>query len=160
MKYLAMEAVLDENKKYRYLLHRKWGMNGQKMVFICLNPSTADGKVDDPTLQKCVAIADNNGCHELEIVNLFAFRATDHKKLHTVIDPVGPLNDQYIQQTANSAAIVVLAWGNKGRLKERDQEVLDLVMGNKLMCLKQNNNGCPAHPLYQRADSKLMPFEP
>jgi hypothetical protein len=74
-----------------------------------LNPSTADGKEDDPTIRRCIGFAKSWGNGSLEVVNLFGFRATDPKELLEVKDPIGPENNIWIGLAANESARIVLA---------------------------------------------------
>jgi hypothetical protein len=95
-------AIFDETKTYRYSLSRVWNPQKEKVVFICLNPSTADENIDDPTLKRCIDYAkrwsnEKYGC--LEMVNLFAYRSTDFNQLKKVSDPIGQQNDTYIINT-------------------------------------------------------------
>jgi hypothetical protein len=41
------DVILDRTGQYRYSLTRVWNSSKEKVVFICLNPSTADGENDD-----------------------------------------------------------------------------------------------------------------
>lgn len=78
-------------------------MTNRLACFIMLNPSTADGEVDDPTIRKCLSYCARWGCDRpldrtatispdrlyrytltrpgLIVVNLFAYRATDPRDL-------------------------------------------------------------------------------
>ncbi|MDP3851982.1 MAG: DUF1643 domain-containing protein [Luteolibacter sp.] len=49
-------AVLSSCGQYRYELWRRWA-EGPHVLFIMLNPSTADATNDDATIRKCVAYA-------------------------------------------------------------------------------------------------------
>ena len=81
---------------YRYLLTRRWG-TVPAMVWIMLNPSTADAFAEDPTIRRCLIFAHREGCGGLTVVNLFALRSTDPKALTRHPDPVGPANDTFIR---------------------------------------------------------------
>ena len=61
-------------------LTRRWA-EGPPLVVCMLNPSTADAEEDDPTIRRCVGFAKRDGFAALEVVNLFAFRATDPKAM-------------------------------------------------------------------------------
>ena len=37
------KAIISDCGKYRYELHREWDKSKRKVLFIMLNPSTADG---------------------------------------------------------------------------------------------------------------------
>ena len=76
------------------------------MVFVLLNPSTADEIKDDPTVAKSRRHAAGWGYGEVIILNAFAYRATDPRNMKAQPDPIGPKNDQVIQETC--AAVVDL----------------------------------------------------
>ena len=116
------------------------------VLFIGLNPSTADSTKDDPTLRRCVHFAQSRGYGSVSIVNLFAYRSTDPKVLLRLEEPSGPKNDLWIRKLAKISDIVIAAWGNVGSINDRSRHVLDLVP--HLYCLKVNRTGEPSHPLY------------
>src|SRR5947209_16246810 len=109
-------AIFDSTGTYRYSLWRQWSTDCPPVAFIMLNPSTADDRKDDPTIRRCIGFARAWGFGALEVVNLFAYRATDWSKLLEVDDPVGPENDDYIVQAVERCPCVVAAWGTKGVL--------------------------------------------
>src|SRR4051812_17109287 len=106
-------ALLSDDGLYRYRLWRIWEELAPVMVWVMLNPSTADADVDDPSIRKCVGFAKANGCGGIIVVNLFAWRATDPKELRAVADPVGPENDAHIRWAVKAPllATVVAGWG-------------------------------------------------
>ena len=75
-RYTAKNAVLSLDMKYRYVLRRDWG-EAPEVMFVMLNPSTADALKDDATVRKCVGFADAAGHGGLIICNLFALRSRD-----------------------------------------------------------------------------------
>ena len=70
---METSAVLSPCRQYRYALWRKWA-DGPQVLFVMLNPSTADESVDDPTIRRCISFAkawgfDCNGIeHPFEFV--------------------------------------------------------------------------------------------
>lgn len=167
-------ALLSSCGRYRYWLQRKWGENGKRAGFVMLNPSTADATVDDPTIRKCIAFASQWGCQELNVVNLFAFRATDPRELRKAQDPIGWENDRMILEALEGCNPIVAAWGT-GRAcrlfarpfkpldrKDRDIQVAAMIESKfgagALQCLRLCENGMPGHPLYLRVNEKLQPF--
>jgi len=150
-------AVISDDGKYRYSLIRKLTMFGTKgpCVFIMLNPSTADAATDDQTIRKCIHYAKSWRCSELVVVNLFALRSKDPKKLWAdeTKNPVGPLNDEAILWATNYATfnngIIICAWGNNGDYMHRANYVMGMVGDGICNYLKWNEKGNqPAHPLY------------
>src|SRR6266487_5248505 len=70
-------AVLDVSGIYRYSLWRAWSAYHPRIVFVLLNPSTADEQRNDPTIRRCMGFARTWNFGSVEVVNLFAYRATD-----------------------------------------------------------------------------------
>ena len=62
------------------------------MLFIGLNPSTADGIDDDPTIRRCIRFAKDRGYGRLSVANLFAYRATRPADLRRTRHPIGKAN--------------------------------------------------------------------
>ena len=142
-------------EEYRYLLHRTWARTGGGVMFLMMNPSTADIDVDDPTVAKCQRYARRWGYGSLYVANTFAYRATDQKRLMTVADPVGPENDRHILQMAKACRLLVLAYGKPHpTLQQRGLEVKAMLRKKRhaLHALKLCLDGTPGHPLYLRDD--------
>ena len=156
MSFIYKNATFSSCRKYRYSLSRIWDKKKKYVLFIGLNPSTADEEVDDPTIRRCINYAKNWGYGGFMMVNLFAYRTTLASNLKKVKYPVGIENDQYIVTLSKKADITVAAWGNNGNFYSRDKQVLSLV--SNLMCLKINKSGQSAHPLYLNKDLKLTRF--
>jgi hypothetical protein len=151
-------AVFDASGRYRYRLSRQWAKGGESVAFVMLNPSTADHEHNDPTIRRCIGLAQLWGFSALHVVNLFALRATEPATLRRARNPVGRQNNSYIEATVEEANQIVLAWGNHGQLRERNSEVLDLLSGYDLFCLGCNLSGQPKHPLYVPRNSSLFHF--
>jgi hypothetical protein len=162
-------AVLSEDRVYRYVLYRSldgedWDREFQDssvpqkrrtVCFVMLNPSTADESHNDPTIEKLMKYAALWGFQRLAVVNLFAIRETDSKKLRPLAsgrDIVGPDNDLYIQRVTVAADKIVLGWGNEGDILDRGIDVARMLgaIGVQLWCFKKTGTGQPTHPLYQR----------
>lgn len=125
-----------------------------------LNPSTADDVENDNTINRCISFAKRWGYGSLEVVNLFARRATDFKDLKHEKDPIGQENDVYILKAAETSDKIVLAWGTKGTYLKRNREVQSLLInrGFKLFALDISKEGHPKHPLYLRNDAELIEY--
>lgn len=156
------DAVLSACRRYRYHLTREVSKTGRgRVLFVMLNPSTADATQDDPTIRKCLGFAQRKwNAYALDVVNLYAWRATDPDDLRLAAaqhDVVGPLNDAHIELVASRASVVVAAWGalNLGTMSKaaraRAREVVDRVRlvapVPQLVCLGRTNDGQPRHPL-------------
>ena len=156
MSFINKTANFSTCRKYRYSLSRIWDKQKKFVLFIGLNPSTADEEVDDPTIRRCSGYAQKWGYGGFIMVNLFAYRTTLPSNLKKVKYPVGRDNDKYIVKLSEKADITIAAWGNNGNLYRRDKQVMSLVPN--LMCLRVNKSGQPAHPLYLNKDLKLTKF--
>lgn len=124
---MIKDAYISEDGVYRYSLTRDWDETLPVMLFVMLNPSTADAVVDDQTIRRCIGFAERAYMGGLEVVNLFAFRATDPKEMKAAPDPVGPENNTVIRQALSEAKTVVCAWGAHGSFQGRAQDVLTLI---------------------------------
>jgi hypothetical protein len=82
-------CVLSPDGLYRYLLWRTWNPKANTMVWLMLNPSTADAMNDDPTIRRCIGFAQREGCGSIQVLNLYALRATKPKHLFDHPDPEG-----------------------------------------------------------------------
>lgn len=144
--------------RYRYLLWRKWDPEKPGLVFLMLNPSTANEVENDPTVERCQRRAFEMGYGGLTVVNIFAFRSTDPGALYVETDPVGPDNDAAIlEAAATGAGMLICAWGGHGLYRDRGADVLRNLRaaGVRPYCLALNKDGTPRHPLYCSYD--LLP---
>ncbi len=161
---VSRDAKLSPCENYRYWLSRKIRALDPavrlvgRVLFIMLNPSTADAKIDDRTINRCMGFTFRFGCEELIVVNLFALRSKDPGALWKAADPVGPENDKWIAEYALPAVEIVAAWGGMGRYLNRDRKVIDMLWGRGKVVhhLGLNGDGTPKHPLYLPNESKRL----
>jgi hypothetical protein len=159
--YLSSVATFSKCEQYRFMLRREWNQNQPQIGFLMLNPSTADEKVNDPTIERCQRRAINMGYGSLCIVNLFPLRSTDPKGL-TERDPYGDRTeaDGYILMAAEFSDVLICAWGNHKAARERAKEVTELLyrhgFARKMHCLGTNHDGSPKHPLYVPYSAPLV----
>ena len=141
---------------YRYLLWRCWSRN-PPLGWVMLNPSTADGQVDDPTVRRCIGFAKREGAGGILVANLWAWRARFPFELRGVGDPVGPRNDDHVRLVGASCRRVICAWGALGWGRDRVAQVVPLLEAETL-ALGYTKEGDPRHPLMVRADAELLAF--
>jgi len=193
MIYTDKGAIISACGTYRYLLWREWrnhpapahwdmwtDENGSPVVdgagaqlgeplscvFVMLNPSTADGNEDDPTIRRCVSFAQRMGFDRLDVVNLFAFRATKPADLFDAalqLDIVGHENQRHVDQSLEKAGMIVCAWGAHGGFIGQDKTMLGWLEKENyreapVVALGLTKDGHPKHPLYLRADSEQFAF--
>lgn len=160
-------AELSASSQYRYLLGRVWDEeNPKRMIFLMLNPSTADAEVDDPTIRRCIGFAKREGMGGITVLNLFAYRTKDPKVLAEKFFPVGPANDRWICSTLHSMApgsVFVCGWGAHGEhptVSARVAEILNLLArhGVDAQCLGTTQGHHPRHPLYTKNSAQLSPL--
>lgn len=157
---LQRTAIVSDCGRYRYRLGRRWSDDGETLAYVMLNPSTADAAADDATIRRCVRFAQDHDFSAIEVVNLFAFRATKPVDLRRAGYQAGPDNDQHIADVVRAAGAVCLAWGANATGLERPQIVLPLIraQGVEPQCLRITRGGQPEHPLMLPASCRLMPF--
>lgn len=150
-KVIRRAAVISECKQYRYLLVRSWSGFGKGVMFVMLNPSTADGEKDDATIRACMRRTRLEGYDWMWVVNLFAWRSTDPKALIDMnIDPIGPDNDATIRNYVQQADKIVVGWGDWGQKFDwRVHQVMRIIKayGKEPLCLGMTQSGQPKHPL-------------
>lgn len=147
----------DVRGDYRYTLTRTWNASAEPLVFILLNPSTADASQDDPTIRRCIGFAKRWGFGGIIVVNLYAYRATKPRDMLAADDPIGPDNDRVIAEVL-ARRTVVAAWGTNAR-HERVAEVLALIPESaRLLALEITKLGHPRHPLYVHGAAQPVPW--
>jgi hypothetical protein len=148
-------AIFGYNRKYRYSLIRIWNNELPKIMFIGLNPSTANETHNDPTIRRVINFAKEWDFGGIYMCNLFAVVSTDPKILNTELNPIGD-NDMFLQHYAKDSELILFAWGNFKEAKERAEVIIKLFPG--AYCLGKNINGTPKHPLYVRGNVKPIKF--
>ena len=150
----ASVATYSDCEKYRYHLTREWDPSGRRALFVMLNPSTATEVQNDPTVERCERRARALGFGAFRVTNIFAWRDTDPKKMRAAADPVGPLNDEAIENSARDwirdGDQIICAWGAHGDHLDRGKQVKTLLraVGKPLYSLGVTKSGHPKHPLY------------
>lgn len=159
MNDIIRRASFSRCGQYRYSLSRYWNEQRPGLLYIGLNPSTADARHDDPTIRRCTNLADSWGYGAFTIANLFSFRATIPAELKQAADPVGPATDRVLKRLASNADTIVLMWGNHGAFKNRDIAVLRKFTDRNLYCVGRTRSGAPKHLLYSPRDARLINYD-
>lgn len=160
--------------RYRYSLWRQWDPATLAVLWVMLNPSTADGTEDDATIRKVCTYARRWGAGGIRVVNLYPWRATNPADL-----PAGPevhgegdgsRNVEAILAAAEDAGRIIAAWGtNPGPLPNAPEHTLRLLEASGperhrgdpprlVEALKITKHGQPWHPLYVRGDVVPVPY--
>lgn len=150
-------ATFSECRNYRYALWRIWDAEKPLVMFIGLNPSTANETEADPTIESVKRISRFNGYGGFYMMNCFAYVATKPEDLKH-----NPMSDEWnnnmLTVIAGKCKDVVFAWGNFKVVTDtgRNDELIEMFPNAKT--LKKNKNGSPKHPLYCKSESELIPF--
>lgn len=144
-------AIVSPDGRYRYRLWRTWEPKLPPVVWVMLNPSTADAARDDLTLAKCQGFARQWHYGGVLVVNLYAWRETDPATLAARaaegVDVVGPDNDAHLREVLAGADLVVCAWGAHPIARARARAVLAMVPESaSCACLGRTAEGAPRHP--------------
>src|SRR4029078_1304774 len=94
----------------------------------------------------------------IEVVNIFALRATDPRELRSARDPVAPRSASFMLGAAAESPVVI-AWGAHGALRDRGATALRLFGPRaRLLALGRTRSGAPRHPLYLRRDAEAVEY--
>lgn len=163
---IKRSAVISNDGLYRLRLDRDMGIDGITAAILGVNPSTADAEIDDATIRKDYGFCRRNGIGRFIKGNKFAFRATDVKALRTAADPVGPMNDHYLEQMMIEADKVIAAWGPLSKLpphlRGRWKRVVEIArnVGKPLYCFGTAQDGQPRHTLMLAYGTPLVAWNP
>lgn len=160
------DAVFSDDGRHRPLMRRWLGdtFPDRYLMFIGMNPSTADATVNDPTCAREWTFTQREGFDAMVKANVGDYRAT-HPKMLLEPDVVvsSPANLPTIREQAKGAARVILCHGklNKALVPAGQALVQALTEdGIDLWCFGTNGDGSPKHPLYLKGDTPLVRWSP
>jgi hypothetical protein len=156
--FIERDAVMSDCGTYRYLLRRTWDHAKPRALVIMLNPSTADAEVDDATIRSLTRLLRGLSYGSFEVVNLFAFRATDPEALCKATDPVGPRNLAIVEDAVGRYDIAIYAWGaHPMAIGAASIDVRNAVRSRRpaAYCFGKTKSGAPKHPLYIKSGTAL-----
>lgn len=151
-----LRSAFPEGKgEYRYWLKIEWDTNAPTLVACMLNPSHASDVTRDRTTDRLTNFAVRWGFGAVHVVNLFAWRSADPKKMFAQPERIGPENDRHlreaIQIAQSNGGKFLVAWGNDGNYRDgRAAYLLSMIAGAgqmDLLCLGRTASGQPKHPL-------------
>lgn len=142
-------AQFSTDGRHRLLLSRIWDFSKPLVMFIGLNPSTANATADDPTIRRVKSFAKAWGYGGVYMMNLFTFISTDPKQLDIKNGNHETAND-LLKAFGSECKMIVFAWGNFN-VHGRDNEIKQ--MFPDAFALQVNKNGSPKHPLYVAGDA-------
>ena len=151
--------------QHRQIMRRWLGETfpDRHILFIGMNPSTADATVNDPTCAREWTFARREGYEAMAKGNVGDYRATDPKMLLAPgVVACSPANLPSLREAAERADKVVLCHGKLNKaLALAGKELVAALRsdGIALWCFGMNGDGSPKHPLYLRLDTPIVRFE-
>lgn len=157
---VVSEAAFSGCGAYRYALTRVWDDALPRVAWVMLNPSTADERRNDPTIERCERRSRAMGFGAYRIVNLYAFRATLPRDLLAAPDPVGPRNAAALRDAARWSGRIICGWGaHADPARAGDAAALMRQAGAALFHLGVTRTGQPRHPLYVAYAVQPQPWD-
>lgn len=141
---------------------------GQRVVIIGINPSTAIEGQSDRTITVVSRCMKALGYTEMIMLNLFTYRQTDLKKVKVKKDDMSGSMERTKFDSEESKELlkdadVFIAWGIDSSFSEEKkiafEEILKSVPEDRLWCVEKNGK-YPVHPrvwTYSK-ECKLMPY--
>lgn len=150
-------AAFSPCGRYRHLLTRDWtpaDAPPRAILWIGMNPSTADETVSDPTCNREVIFSRDWGFTRYLKCNMLDWRATKPADLPADPDQACTArNVEVILEQGRTAQMVLLAYGKlHQRYHPRISQTIAALreIHPVLHCLGQNADGSAKHPLYLR----------
>lgn len=167
---LRRQAEFSADGRYRLFLLRQWDAQAPLLAWVGLNPSTADAKVDDPTIRRVMAFSRREGAGGCLMLNLSTIRATDPRDLVRRFHHGG--DDTFWADAIMDSMDrfrpprVVCCWGatvnRADELVRRAQSLGDVLSVAPSVpstwCLGRTLDDAPRHPLYISKDAPLTPW--
>lgn len=157
------ECIFSEDRIYRYVLKHSWkdmfDVQEKAIVWIALNPSTADENQLDPTLTRIRNFSNDFGYNCFYMLNIYAFRSTDPKNMLNCKQPIGKDNDYWIKEICNKTDKIVCCWGNMGKHLDRSNKIREMLKSYPLYYLDLSKENQPKHPLYLNSKLTLKRYE-
>lgn len=148
-------AQFSEDRKYRYALWRIWNEDKPLVMFIGLNPSTANERKPDRTITRVTRFAYDWGYGGFYMMNLFGIVSSKPAILLTDPNPIGE-NDYWLEKIAIECEMILFCWGGFKQARSRAEDVKKRFPG--AYCLKKTKDGHPWHPLYVETATKPILF--
>lgn len=134
---MITRATFSEDKSHRYLLSKEWDASLANAVVIMLQAGKSNALIQDVTtcnIINCVSQLDED-YGSVDIVNLFSRVDLELDTDIDIDDFTDEENDKQIEQAAEEAKIIILAYGKAQEtnlcVKQRVKEVISLLQTYK-----------------------------
>ena len=108
------KAIFNKNETRRYFLEKRWEEGDYVLTAIMMNPSKAAHNQTDDTVDQLIAVAKNQGCHALYVVNVSSTIDGSSSNLNNAHFIFESINWNFVSKAMTEANIVFLGWGVKG----------------------------------------------
>ena len=130
---MVTRAIFSEDKSHRYILTKEWDASLANVVVIMLQAGKSNALIQDVTtcnIINCVSQLDED-YGSVNIVNLFSRVDLELDTDIDIDDFTDEENDKQIEQVAEQAEIIILAYGKAQEtslcVKQRVREVISLL---------------------------------
>lgn len=150
-------AVFSDCRKYRYVLWRNWDVAKPTIMFIGLNPSTANEDQNDATIRRVIRFAKDWGYGGVYMCNCFPYVSTNPDELKDFGNDT--TNDYWLRHIEKEVKNIVFAWGNFNIVKEMGRDIELCKMFPNAKTIIKNKDGSPRHPLYISSKATLINYQ-
>jgi len=141
-------ALFSDDNRSRYRLWRIWDSSKPCILFIMLNPSTADKEKDDPTIKIIQQHATAWGFGGIYVGNLYATCCSKSCNLSAMYER-DMTNESHIEEMMRLCSKVVYGWGTKGPQGKKQKEpqwLYDMVPDTAYCMDMTKKERVPKHP--------------
>jgi len=151
-------AVFDQKRAYRFILWRFWS-DAPRVLFVGLNPSTADEYGDDHTVRRCLDFAGKWGYGGLYFCNLFSY-VTKSPEVLSGTEAIHAANIPAITMATQLVVLTVAAWGDGIEVVKNGKTIAEHIKKiiAPALCFGLTQKGNPKHPLYLNSEQELVDF--
>lgn len=155
---IVRDASFEDNRRLRWWLSRTWSEALGHVLFVGLNPSKADEKIDDMTVKKGMGFAARWKHGGTFHANAYPLVSTDPKKLVACTEEEIRKNDEQLLRLAAMSRKVVLAWGAFPKHRARFAAIAELLKPYRPLCVGRTADGYPQHISRIGYDTPLEEF--
>lgn len=164
---LLKAAGFNPERTHRYYLSRLWDDKVSKIMFIGLNPSTADELEDDQTVRRLVSFSKSWGFGGFYLTNLYSFIATEPRdmieyyegKTKVMENRLHKKNMESVLRYGRVCSMTVFCWGASNEGSRQEDHAAKFIRTFKdAYCFGRTQGGHPKHPLFLASHTQLQKF--